>query len=118
MDLNAVLAKIKQHPEINRAGMIAFHYGLVRGHELDGRLTAGLEVTHDPEIAEKIKADMLARPGVVDIVYQFNDGKLKVGDPIMLVAAAGETREIVFPVLTEMVNRLKDEAVVKKVASA
>ena len=36
MDLNAVLAKIKQHPEIDRAGMIAFHYGLVRGHELDG----------------------------------------------------------------------------------
>ena len=113
MDLNEVLAKIQENPNFHRAGMVLIHYGLVRSYDLKGRDVGSLEVEVHADRAEEIRAEMLRRPGIVDIVVEFNSGRLKVGDPIMLAAVAGGTRPEVFPVLKDLVDRLKREGVEK-----
>lgn len=113
MDLNAVMARIQQNPNFDRAGMVLIHYGLVRSYNLKGQDVDSLELEVHQDRADAIRAEMLGRPGIVDIVVEFNSGRLKVGDPIMLAAVAGGTRPEVFPVLKELVDRLKREGVSK-----
>jgi molybdopterin synthase catalytic subunit len=60
--------------------------------------------------AEIIRQDLLSRPGIVDIQIRLNSGTLKPGDPIMLAVVAGETRDKIFPVMEELIERLKKEA--------
>jgi molybdopterin synthase catalytic subunit len=43
-----------------------------------------------------------------------SEGHLDVGDDIMAVVVGGDTREHVFPVLMDTVNRIKAEATEKK----
>ncbi|MBW1712298.1 MAG: molybdenum cofactor biosynthesis protein MoaE [Deltaproteobacteria bacterium] len=114
MDLNNALARIQGHPEFSQAGMVLIHYGLVRSFNLKGQEVKSLDLKVNQARAEEIRTEFLKRPGVVDIVVEFNPGRLKVGDPIMLAAVAGQTRDQVFPVLEEMVDRLKKEATGKE----
>jgi len=113
MDLNAVMARIQENPDFSRAGMVLIHCGVVRSFDLQGRDVESLEIRVNAERAEEIRAEMLDRPGIVEIVVEFNPGKLTVGDPIMLAAVAGGTRPEVFPVLKELVDKLKREGVTK-----
>ncbi|MBU2551693.1 MAG: molybdenum cofactor biosynthesis protein MoaE [Proteobacteria bacterium] len=110
MDLNATLAEIRSHPRFNDAGMVLFHVGVVRGFDLNGRTVTRLDVAVDEARAEAIRAEMLERPGIVEIVIRLESGSLRPGDPIMLAAVAGETRDHVFPVMTRLIERLKAEA--------
>ena len=114
MDLNQALAEINSHPMIKNAGMVLMHLGLVRSFNLDGQKVTGLEVKVDQSRAEDIRRELLGRPGIVEILVQLNSGRLEVGEPIMLAAVAGETRDVVFPVITELIERLKKEASEKK----
>ncbi len=113
MDLNAIMAEIQANPDFSKAGMVLIHYGVVRSFDLEGREVESLEVEIHPERAEEIRTEMLQRPGIVDVVVKLNPGRLKVGDPIMLAVVAGGTRPQVFPVLKELVDRLKQEGVSK-----
>jgi molybdopterin synthase catalytic subunit len=110
MDVNAVLNEIRAREDINRAGMILVHFGQVRGFDLDGRPVTSLTVVPDLDKAEIIRQDLLSRPGIVDIQIRLNSGTLKPGDPIMLAVVAGETRDKIFPVMEELIERLKKEA--------
>jgi molybdopterin synthase catalytic subunit len=112
-DFNAAMAEIQSHPRILDAGMVLLHYGLVRSFNLQGQTVISLEVRPDTAKAESIRRELLQRPGMVEIVVRLNSGVLQPGDPIMLVAVAGETRDHVFPVMEELIERLKKEASVK-----
>ena len=114
MDLNAVLKEMESHPRIGEAGMILVHLGRVRAFDLEGRAVTSLHLEHDHDRAEAIRADLLDRPGVVEILIRLNSGHLSLGDPIMIAAVAGQTRQQVFPVLEELIDRLKKEAVRKR----
>lgn len=114
MDVNEVLDRIRSHPRIQEAGMVLIHLGQVRSSDLKGRPVRKLYLEHDRGRAEAIRAEMLNRPGIVEIVIQLGEGWLELGQPIMIAAVAGRTRGEVFPVLEEMVDRLKGEAVSKK----
>lgn len=114
MDINAVLNDLQNHPRIKDAGMVLFHLGLVRSFDLQGRTVASMDVRHDAEKAEEIRRELLSRPGIVEITINLNNGDLVPGQPVMLVAVAGETRDKVFPVLQELIERIKKEAAVKK----
>ena len=109
MEINQVMNEIMNHPRFDEAGMVLTHFGVVRAFNLKGQKVAALNVHHDLEIIEALKAEMLQKPGIVDIVYRVNHGRLTPGQPIMLVAVAGSTRDKVFPVLEEMVDRIKKE---------
>ena len=113
MDLNKIMAEIQANPDFSQAGMVLIHYGVVRSFDLEGRQVESLYLEVHQDKADRIRAEMLKKPGIVDIVVRFNPGHLKVGDFIMLAAVAGGTRPQVFPVLEELVDRLKKEGVTK-----
>jgi molybdopterin synthase catalytic subunit len=117
-DFNAAVAEIQGHPRILDAGMVLMHYGLVRSFNLQGQTVISLDVQTNTDQAENIRRELVQRPGIIEIVVRLNQGLLKPGDPIMLAAVAGETRDLVFPVMEELIERLKKEASVKKEQTA
>ena len=109
-----MIETIKTHPDFHKAGMIASHLGVVRSFSRDGRAVSGLDVEFDNGKIEEIRKDIKSRPGIVDILIETNKGHLKVGDEIVAIAVAGDTRDNVFPALIDAINRLKTEAATEK----
>lgn len=114
MDLNKMTEIIKTHPDFHKAGMIASHLGIVRSFSKDGRAVVGLDVEFENEKIEEIILDIKSRPGIVDILIETNKGYLEVGDEIVTIMVAGDTRDNVFPALIDAINRLKSEAAIEK----
>ena len=114
MDLNQMIDKIKELPTFSRAGMIATHLGIVRGHSLSGKTVKGMEVSFDHEVIDRIIHDTKELNGIVEVLVDTHEGALQVGDEVMAVAVAGDTREHVFPALVEAVDRMKAEATRKR----
>ena len=66
--------------------------------------------TRVSDLIEKIK-----RPGIIDILVHFNDGKdLAVGDDVMFLVVAGDIRENVLAGLTDTLNLIKQDVTQKK----
>ena len=107
MDLAAMISAIKANPDSKKAGMIVCHNGIVRGTSRKGRLVTELEVNADHKRLDDIVSEMKTRQGIVDVLAEVNEGRLRVGDDIMCVAVAGDIRENTFPVLEEMVDAIK-----------
>lgn len=114
MDLNKMTEIIKTHPDFHKAGMIASHLGIVRSFSRDGRVVVGFDVEFENEKIEEIILDIKSRPGIVDILIETNKGYLEVGDEIVTIMVAGDTRDNVFPALIDAINRLKSEAAIEK----
>ena len=114
MDLMEMIEKLKSHPEFHKAGMILCHNGVVRNSSRDGKPVSELIVTCDRERLDEMLAVMKERPGIIDVIAEVREGTLRPGDDIMLVAVAGDFRENVFPVLKEMVSRIKNDVTRKK----
>ena len=65
---------------------------------------------------EKISAlrDEYARkPGIYKIIIEAQTGRLMPGDDLLFIVVAGDIRENVKPVLAELLDRVKAEAVIK-----
>ena len=114
MNLAAMISSIKANPDCKRAGMIVCHNGIVRGTSKDGRLVTELEVEADKARLSDIVSEMKKRQGIVDVLAEVYEGRLKVGDDIMCVAVAGDVRENTFPVLAEMVDAIKRLVLVER----
>jgi len=104
-----MIEKMKRHPRFREVGMILTHTGIVRGHSRDGRPVSEVEVRADLQSLEKVIGEMKARPGIVEILAEVREGRLRVGEEIMNVAVAGDIRENVFAALVDTVNRIKAE---------
>ncbi|MBW1673355.1 MAG: molybdenum cofactor biosynthesis protein MoaE [Deltaproteobacteria bacterium] len=114
MDLNKMTDTIKAHPDFHKVGMIATHLGIVRSFSRNGSPVIGLDVEFKYKKVAEIKHDIKSRPGIIDIIIETNTGSLKVSDEVVAVMVAGDTRDNVFPALTDAINRIKSEAVVEK----
>jgi molybdopterin synthase catalytic subunit len=114
MDLLEMIKKIKAHPAYHNAGMILCHNGVARATSRDGKPVQELTVNVDQSRLNEIIADMKKRPGIIEVLAEVREGKLKVGDDVMLVVVAGDFRENVFPVLMDTVNTIKAQ-VTKKI---
>ena len=114
MDISSMIQKLRTHPEFHKAGMIASHLGVVRGTSRDGREVREIEVSYDHDALGHIIRDVKALDGIVDVLVETSQGRLKIGDEVMAVAIAGDIREHVFAALIEAVNRIKSEASRKK----
>jgi len=114
MDLNRMINKIKELPAYQQVGMIATHLGIVRGYSLNGRPVKGMEVSFDREMIDNIIRDTKKLDGIIEVLVDICEGPLEVGDEVMAVAVAGDTREHVFPALVAAVDRMKSEATKKK----
>ncbi len=113
IDMEALHQSLKHHPRAAEIGMIASHRGLVRGTSRNGAPVKGLTVRFNREEADEIVRALKRRPGIIEVVLEYNEGDLEVGDDLMAVLVAGDIRENVFPVLVDAVNELKAKATKK-----
>lgn len=116
MTLDQMAAEIKSRPGYEeQAGMILLHNGTVRAWSRDGhKKVLAIEVTPDEVKIGRICEELGSRPGIFAISAQANPGLLKPGDDLLYLAVAGDVRENVIPVFSELLNRIKAEGVRKK----
>ena len=110
MDLQAMIERLKNRSDSEKIGMIASHLGVVRGTSRGGEKVSEIQVGYNYENINNIVDYIKGLPGIVDVIVEVNEGRLRVGEEIMAVAVAGDIRENVFPALVETVNRIKKEA--------
>ncbi len=113
MDINALVAKIKAHPDHEKIGMILTHNGVVRATARDGRPVSGLKVEVRQAVIDEIVAEQKARPGIVEILVEVASGELTIGDDLLLIAVAGDIRENVIPALSDTLNAIKARGTLK-----
>jgi molybdopterin synthase catalytic subunit len=116
MDISKTIAEMKKNPAFaENVGMVLVHNGVVRAWSRQTRegVTA-LEVTPDQEKIEAIRREFLQRPGIFNIVVEARSGSFQPGDDLLFIIVAGDIRENVKPVLGELLDRIKSEAITKK----
>jgi molybdopterin synthase catalytic subunit len=113
MTLDVMVKKIKAMPGSDSVGMILCHNGIVRGTSRDGRKVTGVAVSADRKKLNDIITSQKSRPGIFEILVHINEGELKVGDDLLLIAVAGYIRENVIPVLTDTLNSIKETVTAK-----
>jgi len=74
----------------------------------------GLETKVDHELIEKIRQKYLKKPGIYEIIIETDSGSFQPGDDLLFIIVAGDLREHIKPVLSELLDRVKAEAVSKK----
>lgn len=116
MGLDKIVADIKNRPGFaENAGMILLHNGVARAWSRDGRKkVVAMEVRANEEKIGEICEELGGRPGIFAIVAEANEGLLKPGDDALYLAVAGDLRENVFPVLRELLERVKKEGMEKR----
>jgi molybdopterin synthase catalytic subunit len=114
IDVEALHQQLKAHPRSSEMGMIASHRGLVRATSRSGAPVRGLSIRFDRTVVNSIINDIRSREGIVEVLADYNEGDLAVGDDVMVVLVAGDIRENVFPALVDAVNRLKARAATKE----
>jgi molybdopterin synthase catalytic subunit len=93
--------------------MILCHNGVVRETSREGRPVSGLTLTADRDALEAILAEQRARPGIIDVLVEIQEGSLKVGDDVMFIVVAGDIRDRVIPVLEDTLNAIKKRVTFK-----
>lgn len=116
MDITKTINELKKRPEFtDNVGMILIHNGVVRNWSRKDRTTVtALQVTPDFEKIEKIRLEYLQHEGIFDIIVEAYSGTFQPGDDLLYIIVAGDIRENIKPVLAELLDRIKAEAVVKK----
>ena len=110
VSLGDLLAKVKSHPDINKAGMILCHNGIVRDFSRSGgKEVRELKVSVDQSRIESVKSWALSQPGIVALEIRAFEGSFTVGEDLLLVVLAGDIRDNVFSVMKELIERIKTE---------
>ncbi len=115
MDITAEIARIRREPGFAESvGMILIHNGVVRGWSRSDRsAVSAVEVTPDPAHVEALRREYEGRPGIWRILVEARCGRLLPGDDLLFIVVAGDIRENVKPVLSELLDRIKAEAITK-----
>ena len=116
MDISKTIAEMKKRPDFNeKVGMILIHNGTVRSWSRNDRQQVGmLETTVDFEKIESLRQEYLEWPGIYDIIIEARSGCFLPGDDLLFIIVAGDIRENIKPVLAELLDRIKAEAVIKQ----
>jgi len=112
LDPSAILDEIRSH-NINRAGMILLHNGIVRAFARNGLPITRIKTKVDREKLKEIIEDALKMKGIIDIRVVIREGDLKIGEDMMLLAVCGDIRENVISCLSQTLDRIKKEAISK-----
>ena len=116
MDISKTINTLKARPDFNdNVGMVLVHNGTVRGWSRQDRSSVtAIEVKADTDRIAALREEFLQFPGIYDIVIEARSGLLKPGDDLLFIIVAGDIREHVKPVLSDLLERIKSEAVTKK----
>lgn len=126
--LDEWLKEAKKDAAANECGMYLFHNGVVREtpkakvRELQDEASLAnaektvdhLEFSYDSEKVEAAKQMALEMPGIFYIRVWLNEGRLEIGDDIMLVLVGGDIRPHVVNALQALVGEIKNHCVVEK----
>jgi molybdopterin synthase catalytic subunit len=115
MDISKTIAEMKKRPDFNdNVGMILIHNGTVRGWSRgDHADVFGLETIVDYQKVEQLRQEYLERPGIYDIIIEAHSGRFQPGDDLLFIIVAGDIRENIKPVLADLLDRVKAEAITK-----
>ena len=112
--MERLIARVKEHPEIGRAGMILCHNGIVRESDRSGeKRVSALHVEVNRSEIERIRRWAESQMGIVAVAIEALDGEFHVGDDLLYVVVAGDVRENVFSTMRETVERIKSSGVHK-----
>ncbi len=116
MDIYKQVSEIKQRPGFTEnVGMLLIHNGVVRGwSRQDRKPVHAVTVTPDRAKMQAICQEFEQRPGIFAIAFEAASGECQVGDDLLSLVVAGDVRENVIQTLTELLNRVKSEAVMKE----
>lgn len=116
MDISQRIAEMKKQPGFqDNVGMILIHNGVVRNwSRKDKSKVQALEVTPDLDKIEAIRQEFLKREGIFDIAVEAHSGRFQPGDDLLFLIVAGDLRENIKPVLSELLDRIKSEAISKR----
>jgi len=116
MDISQKIAQLKQRPDFtDNVGMILIHNGVVRNWSRQDRSRVQkLEVTVDQEMVARLRGEYLEKPGIYEIIIEAHSGTFQPGDDLLFIIVAGDLRENIKPVLSELLDRVKAEAVSKR----
>ncbi|SDB05357.1 Molybdopterin synthase catalytic subunit [Desulfonatronum thiosulfatophilum] len=116
MDISKAIAELKQKPGFaDNVGMVLVHNGTVRSwSRQDKQHVTALEVTPDQEKIQELVREYSAKPGIFRIVVEARSGRFQPGDDLLFIIVAGDVREHVKPVLSELLERIKAEGVRKR----
>lgn len=115
--LDDLIKRIRQEPQIRKAGAIGTFTGIVR--ELDGDTkTDRLEFEkYEPEaskVLEKIREDLKQKEGILEVLIHHKTGVLEAGEDIVYIVIASAHRTELFPALSEAIERVKADAPIWK----
>ena len=116
MDISKILADIKATPGFaENVGMILAHNGVVRGFSRADRKTVkAVEIKADQEAIARLVEEFSQKPGIFKITVEARSGTFYPGDDVMYIAVAGDIREHVKPVLADLLDQVKIQALTKK----
>ncbi len=113
MTFENFVKNFKKMLDYNKVGMVLFHNGIVRGTSRNGNKVNKIKVKVNFNKIDNIIKEFSNKKGIFKVdVFAFQ-GEFQAGDNLLFVAVAGDYRENVFPVLEQLVNRIKIEAVEK-----
>lgn len=120
--LDAWLKEAKAAPEAAQCGMFLFHNGTVRRtakamvrENAEGTApVSGMYFSYDAEKVDAAIKKTRAMPGIYYVRVWLNEGRLELGDDIMLVLAGGDIRPHVIDALQSLVGEIKQHCVVEK----
>ena len=126
--LDEWLKEAKKDAAANECGMYLFHNGVVREtpkakvRELQDAASLAnaektvdhLEFSYDSEKVETAKKMALEMPGIFYVRVWLNEGRLEIGDDIMLVLIGGDIRPHVVDALQALVGEIKNNCVVEQ----
>jgi molybdopterin synthase catalytic subunit len=108
------IEEIKSKSPKDQLGMILVHNGIVRATSKEGKPVEGMVLSYDEKLLNTLIARFKKNDGIVDIKVWINQGKLSIGDDIMLVLVAGRFRMDVLPVFQELIREIKNNVVSEK----
>ncbi len=116
------LREAKADKDAAKCGMYLFHNGVVRESAKalvrQGDLTAapvvGMEFSYDEKKVQEAVEEARKLPGIYYVRVWLNEGRLSVGEDIMLVLLGGDTRPHVVTGLETLVGRIKSSCVTEK----
>ncbi|OSS41848.1 Molybdopterin converting factor, large subunit [Desulfurella amilsii] len=110
--IDEIVKKIKQKSNPENLGMILIHNGIVRKTSKDGsKIVKEMLLSYDKELLDKKIEELKDLPGIVEVLAFINEGRLKVGDDIMLVVVAGDRRSNVLKPFEDFIEFIKKNIV-------
>lgn len=116
MNIDKLVDELKQSPGFaEKVGMVLIHNGTVREiSRVTSEKIAFLDVNPDFKRMDALCREFEAREGIFRVLAEARAGRLKPGDDLLLLVVAGDIREHVIPVMSELLDRIKAEAVRKQ----